>query len=156
VYKSTDGGNHWLPTGPASFTGRTFAGALVIDPTAPTTLYLGTRLDGIFKSDDGGGSWTTLHTGLSNTSSIQALAIDPPRRVASTRERATMARSRALMGRYLESTGLTQIYVTALAIDPMISTTVYAGALFRDSAAYRSTDGGTRGAAWNRAVTAPS
>jgi hypothetical protein len=50
--------------------------ALAIDPTTPTTLYAGTGVQdpldlrreggGVFKSTDGGASWTALNTGLTN------------------------------------------------------------------------------------------
>src|SRR5438445_13664732 len=48
--------------------------ALAIDPLTPTTLYAGTCDRGLFKSTDGGASWTA--TGLTNIS-VSALAIDP-------------------------------------------------------------------------------
>ena len=49
--------------------------ALAIDPSAPATLYAGTG-GGVFKSTNGGGSWTAINAGLI-TSSVHALAIDP-------------------------------------------------------------------------------
>src|SRR5436190_1676610 len=59
--------------------------ALAIDPTTPSTLYAGTiTLDaanmftggGVFQSTDGGGSWSAVSSGLTNTG-VEALAIDP-------------------------------------------------------------------------------
>jgi hypothetical protein len=50
--------------------------ALVLDPTAPATLYIGTYWSGVFTSIDGGGSWTPLNEGLVNWG-VNALAIDP-------------------------------------------------------------------------------
>ena len=48
---------------------------LALDPTTPTTLYAGTR-DGVFKTTDGGTSWSSVNTGLANLD-IRALALDP-------------------------------------------------------------------------------
>ncbi len=54
--------------------------ALAIDPSNPATLYAGTSGGRVFKSTDGGKSWT-FKVGLTPTSAIQAsvhaLAIDP-------------------------------------------------------------------------------
>src|SRR2546425_1282438 len=58
----------WVSNGPEG--GR--IEALAVDPTSPNTVYAGTG-GGVFKSTDGGGSWTD--TGL--PASVFALAIDP-------------------------------------------------------------------------------
>ncbi len=42
----------------------------------PTTLYAGTSSDGVFKSTNGGSSWSAINTGLGNRD-IQDLVIDP-------------------------------------------------------------------------------
>lgn len=79
VFKSTDGAATWNATG-LTHTGVT---ALVIDPTMPGTLYAATISCGeesiicpvgLYKSTDGGGTWSD--TGLSS-SFVGALAIDP-------------------------------------------------------------------------------
>ncbi len=101
VYKSTDAGANWsasetgLPTPTA--TELQIAIDLVIDPVTPTTLYVGTLLsdfgatpsttaNGVFKSIDGGLSWTHSSVGLPQKDSsviggaqqdILALGIDP-------------------------------------------------------------------------------
>src|SRR5262245_27917922 len=50
--------------------------ALTIDPSSPTTLYAGTASDGgVYKSTNGGVSWTAVNSGLSSTT-VLALAID--------------------------------------------------------------------------------
>ena len=48
---------------------------LAIDPQTPATLYAGTG-GGVFKSSDGGGSWTAINSGLTSFD-VVALAIDP-------------------------------------------------------------------------------
>ena len=50
--------------------------AMAIDPSSPTTLYAGHWSGGVFKSTDGGGSWSAVNAGLTDTV-VQALAIDP-------------------------------------------------------------------------------
>jgi photosystem II stability/assembly factor-like uncharacterized protein len=57
----------------------TFPSALVIDPLNPATLYVGARIAGVFKSTDGGASWTSANSGLpaSQGVSIGPLVIDP-------------------------------------------------------------------------------
>jgi hypothetical protein len=55
--------------------------ALAIDPSAPETLYAGTRGGGVFRSTNAGNMWTAFSAGLHNPT-VNALAIDP---VAPTR-----------------------------------------------------------------------
>ena len=75
----------------------TYVYALAIDPTTPSTLYAGTGSDGVFKSTDGGGSWSAVNTGLPGTAVVvDALAIDPDHaRHALRRDAAAAASSRA-------------------------------------------------------------
>jgi photosystem II stability/assembly factor-like uncharacterized protein len=67
------GVNAWTTNGPE---GRQIF-SLAIDPTNPATLYAGTSGGGVFKSSDGGGSWTAVNTGLDTTFVITALVVDP-------------------------------------------------------------------------------
>src|SRR5213594_1715584 len=62
--------NVWTTNGPAA----TRILVLAIDPDSPTTIYAGAESSGVFKSSDGGGSWT--HTSLTGVD-VRALAIDP-------------------------------------------------------------------------------
>ena len=66
------GVNTWTTHGPEG--GLIYA--LAIDPVAPATLYAGTDSGGVFKSTNGGESWTAVNAGLTNTT-VLALAIDP-------------------------------------------------------------------------------
>jgi photosystem II stability/assembly factor-like uncharacterized protein len=54
VFKTTDGGSSWIPTG--AF--ETPVMTLAIDPQNPKNLYAG-NANGIFKTADGGGTWST-------------------------------------------------------------------------------------------------
>src|ERR1700681_4199082 len=57
IFKSTNGGSSWsfLNSG---FPSEEFT-SMVIDPSAPSTLYAGTSR-GLIKSTDGGDSWSVL------------------------------------------------------------------------------------------------
>ena len=51
------------------------ARCLALDPKDPDTLYVGTSDEGIFKSEDGGGTWEKL-SGVEHTR-ITAVAVSP-------------------------------------------------------------------------------
>ena len=75
VVRSDDAGAHWRPIE----NGLPVDGLredLVIDPLHPTTLYLAAWADGVFKSTDGGDSWSPASQGLAGLS-VGTLAIDP-------------------------------------------------------------------------------
>jgi uncharacterized protein (TIGR03437 family) len=57
--------------------GSLFVYSLAIDPADPSTLYAGTNASGIFKSSDGGATWTAVNSGLTDLHMSTALAIDP-------------------------------------------------------------------------------
>jgi len=66
------GTNVWTSNGPEAGTIQ----ALAIDPVTPATLYAATFGGGVFKSTDGGGVWSGVNTGLTDTD-VLALAVDP-------------------------------------------------------------------------------
>ena len=61
LWKSTDGGITWTPFDDLPFA---FPQTLVVDPTAPNTLYVATRDAGIMKSQDGGATWKKASGGI--------------------------------------------------------------------------------------------
>jgi photosystem II stability/assembly factor-like uncharacterized protein len=69
---ASDDGAHWSAIGLTNPRVR----ALAIDPVTPTTLYAGTDGGGVFKSANGGATWSTVNTDLTNTN-VRALAIHP-------------------------------------------------------------------------------
>ena len=140
--------DQWFPIGP----GERFVTGLVIDPQTPSTLYIGTSSDGVFRSTDGGNSWSAVNAGLTNLF-IQALAIDP--QTPST----LYAGTRDFFGSFVvgeifrstdggESWGTISGLsgaITELAIDPETPTTLYATTLsFFVGSVFRSTNGGER------------
>jgi photosystem II stability/assembly factor-like uncharacterized protein len=124
--------------------------ALAFDPATPDTLYAGgwggggyfagNTGYGVFKSGDGGASWSTANTGLTSVQ-VSALAVHPV-------EPATLYAATALGGGLFKSTdggaswsllptGVTAI--SSVAVHPVTPDTIYAGG---DSGILKSTDGG--------------
>src|SRR4029077_12799460 len=101
VFKSVNGGASWQDASAGLPAER--AQTIAIDPTSPSTLYVGTLTPdgvdsvGIFKSTDGGASWTAINEGL----------IDP-------------------------LTGISPLDVWSLAIDPKKPGTILAGSRFSE------------------------
>jgi uncharacterized protein (TIGR03437 family) len=76
IFRSVDGGRTWqnINSGLASLTmGR--SAPVIIDPTTPQTLYVGSS-GGVFKSLDGGDHWFAVNSGLDELS-VNGLAMDP-------------------------------------------------------------------------------
>src|SRR5437762_1254015 len=103
----------WISNGPPGT-----VNAIAIDPQTPTTLYAGTLGGGVFKSSNGGGSWTAINTGLTNLA-LRALAIDPqtPATVYAGTDGGNVFKSTNGGGNWTSiPTGAFGVY--ALAIDP--------------------------------------
>ncbi|HYB52389.1 MAG TPA: hypothetical protein VEG84_00850, partial [Thermoanaerobaculia bacterium] len=73
VFKSLNHGGTWFPLG--GF-GQAPVFWVAIDPTTPSTIYAGTRNFRLFKSVNGGVSWTQASTNLTGKK-IFAIVIDP-------------------------------------------------------------------------------
>src|SRR5262249_49122757 len=139
VFKKTDGARAWRRTTNGA---NDWVSALAVDPTTPNALYAGTRDQsfdgdgaGVSKSTDGGATWgaasTGLPTGIDNPDespafAINALAIDrttPGIAYAGTNDGVFKSMDG---GGTWSATGLTELYVNALAIDPGDPATLYA------------------------------
>src|SRR5207245_2292373 len=104
-------------------------GPLAIDPQTPATLYVGTRADGVFRSTDGGESWSAVSAGLPNLP-VTALAIDPqtPTILYAGTERGGVYKSTDGGESWSAlNTGLSNLFVSSIVVDPRRPTTVYAG-----------------------------
>src|SRR6266446_5773860 len=78
VFKTTDGGTSWSPTGLANV----IVSAMAINPQSPTILYVATKSGGVLKSMDGGVNWNVISQGWQGgpcnpCGGVLTLAIDP-------------------------------------------------------------------------------
>jgi photosystem II stability/assembly factor-like uncharacterized protein len=83
VWKTEDGGTTWTPVFDSE--GSYSIGCVALDPTNPSTIWVGTGEnnsqrsvswgDGVYRSDDGGKHWSNL--GLKHSEHIGRIAIDP-------------------------------------------------------------------------------
>ena len=149
VWKSLDGGVTWARAN-ASPTEITPL-AIAVDPADPDVLYAAVSVErerGLFKSTNGGASWTRSTTGLDGD--VMVLAADP-------RDRATLyagvfggvfKTSDGGMSWMRSGVGVpTHDTVNALAVDPKDPATVYLGTL--NSGIFKSIDGGR---SWQRSA----
>jgi photosystem II stability/assembly factor-like uncharacterized protein len=148
--------NVWTSNGPP---GRGVK-ALAIDPMTPATLYAATGLTGVFKSTDGGMSWSAINNGLNGSFSasfyeigVVALAVDPItpstlyagelEEFAGAFKSTDAGASWSEIGAGLPTSGSPSApHVTDLLIDPQTPTTVYALAGFYQGSLVKSTDAG--------------
>ena len=150
VRKSTDGGATWIDSSNGLRTGS--VNKLVINPLTPSTLYAVSILTGgpfsnapvgptaiIFKSTNGGGSWTPLDTGLPPNAFINLLviapatpsilyAVAPPIFVFPEPPKAVFLRSTdgGESWNPLNNDLPVPTFINFLAIDPIASSTLYA------------------------------
>ncbi|HYM01122.1 MAG TPA: hypothetical protein VEZ90_19340, partial [Blastocatellia bacterium] len=136
--------NTWMSLGPdgAEVT------VIAIDPTSPSIVYAGTNTSGVFKSTDGGGSWSQAVT-WAVFGSVRNLAIarsSPSTIYACAGKGVSQSldggANWARVDSGLPSTGL----ISCLAIDPTNSANVYVATL---SAVFKTTTGG---AAWQQVL----
>jgi hypothetical protein len=78
VYKTIDGGATWTPTGTFPTLNETYVNAVLVDPAAPSTVYVSAG-DGLYKSIDGGASWALAGLGGlgSGGRGVMGLALSP-------------------------------------------------------------------------------
>jgi photosystem II stability/assembly factor-like uncharacterized protein len=126
IFKSTDGGANWNmanaglpkpPSIPNVYVGTTSVGVLAIDPGNPETIYASVAFSPkLFKSTDGGASWSAASSGLT----VDLVTVDGTHFVA-------------------------YLFVGSLAIDPQDSNTLYAACASGcppGGGLFKSTDGG--------------
>jgi len=148
VWRSVDGGASWVPLN--DWMANLAVCSLVMDPTDPNTLYAGTgegfgnvdaiRGDGVFRTTDGGNTWTPLAATAGNPDfhSVNSLAISDTGQVLLAGTNAGVIRS-TNAGNTWTNTALTAP-ISNLAFDPSNSNRAIAGG--RTGRAYFSTDGG--------------
>ncbi len=143
VYKSVDRAEHWRPINEglsiSAMGGALSHGvnAIVLHPTQPDTLYIGTTR-GLFSSTDGGAHWTQNRT--IPPGNVAALVINP-------RDPATIYAGGIGVFKTTDggatwaavSTGLTNTAIRVLAIEPGHPETLFAGT---NSGLFKTVDGG--------------
>jgi len=133
VYKSTDGGDTWKPTGLSG--AMTGSGPLAIDPANPSTLYAEARSRGLVRSTDGGETWTVIGA------DVNQIVVD---------SKSTLYTVDTVSGSIIHVLPLSGVPVDKIApglvmaflIDPTNSSTWYAATVAKNVAIYKSTDGG--------------
>src|SRR5262249_35621697 len=141
--------------------------SIAIDPTASATLYAGTDDRGVYRSTDGGDTWSAA--GGMGEHAVVTRAVDPstPERlyaaVAEAHDPTTGLSIQSAGGRVYRSddrgatwheasNGLSHAPVAALAIDPSHPDTVYAAT--EGAGVFASQDGGATWTAANRGIDA--
>ncbi|MFN0107510.1 MAG: SBBP repeat-containing protein [Blastocatellia bacterium] len=141
VYKTVNSAGVWAAVNSGLGTGSAVPNitALAIDPTAPMTLYAGANTANtmLFKTTNGGAAWQPSDTGLGATvggvvmrMAPVSLAVDKsmPATIYAGTPLGVFKTTNAGGNWNLASNGLAARNVTALAIDPAATNTVYAGA----------------------------
>jgi hypothetical protein len=121
AFRTTNGGGSWVGVGSGLRTSgvRSFA----IDPASPDTIYAGTELEGVFKSTDGGTTWSP--TGRELGGQVAGLA------VGNGSPAAVYAATQSGIYRSLDEgwswAVVLQGWGTAVAVSPQSPSTIYAG-----------------------------
>jgi uncharacterized protein (TIGR03437 family) len=150
VYAGTRGGIFRSASAGASWsllsTGIT-PSALAIDPTDPARIYAATGGSGVYKSVDGGATWSSARSGLPAVSIVSSLVIDP---ATPTTIYAGLQSVNGSNGVYKSTNGgedwsliiggMPVWPVLSLALDPVNPATVLAGT--SGGGVYRTLDGG--------------
>ena len=144
------GDNQWTSIGPEGGTVST----LVVDPANPATLYAVAN-GGIFKSTNGGGSWSLTNVGLS-AMPASILLIDPSNpstQYAGTHSNGLFKSTDGGGSWNPSNSGLpSSWWVDALVIDPSNPATLYAVNSY-SYGVYKSTDGGGSWKPFNTGLT---
>ena len=139
VMKTTDGGQTWNPAGLFNIA----VNVLTIDPQTPSTLYGSGNDDTIYKSIDGGATWTSASVGGSGGAPIAFITVDPL--MPSTVYVMNGGPSGSLYkstdgGRSWTVINPGPFYATVLVADPSAKSTLYA--ILNGVGLSKSTDGG--------------
>jgi photosystem II stability/assembly factor-like uncharacterized protein/alpha-tubulin suppressor-like RCC1 family protein len=171
ILKSMDGGQNWNRTGLPK---KSVFYALAIDPTTPNTLYAGRggdeKLNGVYKTTNGGETWSRTGPTGANGNSVTALAIDPttPGTIYAGTDLNGVFKTRDGGGTWSAiNAGLPpKTEINNLIIDPKMPGTLYAGTLLGAQATpgsetgipglFKSTDGGAHWNAVNTGVSGTS
>ncbi len=160
VFKSTDAGGSWasMNSGLTAISGQqTIVPAilsLAINPITPSEIYAGTQNFRVYKTTNGGASWTAVNTGMPVSTNVNALAIPvSAAAIYAGTNRGVFQSVNSGSNWTAINTGLvipnttTVPNVTSLVIHPTNPLTIYAGT--SNSFVFKSTNGGTNWTALN-------
>ncbi len=141
IFKSTDGGATWAPTGFDNKLNRIIVFSLAIDPRKSQRLYAGTN-DGFYRGSKGGKKWkgptlTDIQPSLQNAA-LASIAIDPNERSTIYVAFGSINSFPPVNSGFFKSTdrgltwgrpttGVNVAIPTTIAVDPRNSSTLYAG-----------------------------
>ncbi len=154
MFKTTNGGDTWvgISTGIVNIA----INELAIDPVNTAVVYAGTQR-GMYKTINGGGGWFPINEGPINAGTpILVLAIDPlnPTTLYAAANFSAGTVFKTINGgtNWTSLTnGLPPSNVTAIAVDPVLSATLYAGTSILG--VYKSTDSGASWTESNSGLT---
>ena len=144
ISKSTDGGATWINIvvqDPGSGFRAQSPRSIAIDPVSPTTLYVASPGNFIYKSVNGGATWQLLIGGLA-FKGYNSLAIDPSNSATIYAGSTSFGVFKSTNGgqNWTRSVSLPGLPVNSLAIDPVSPSTVYAGTSGEN--VFKTTDAG--------------
>ncbi len=161
VFKTTNGGNNWTAVNNGVDLSGTWVKALAIDPQNPGTVYAGTASRGAYKTTNGGNDWNVINNGFTVTggvlwNEVWSLAIDPrnPGTLYCGMQDSLFKTTNGGSNWSAVNDHLTGNVVTTIAIDPVISTTLYVGT--RIAGVFKSTNGGNNWSALNNGLDDPT
>lgn len=155
VWRTTDGGSSWAPL--KDNMENLAVCSMVMDPTNPNIIYAGTgegffngdaiRGEGIFKTTDGGATWSRLSsTNNANFYYVNKLIIDNTTNTLWAATRKGLFRSNDGGNTFtgiLVGTGGADVHCTDIEISYTSPPIIYAAfGIFQNGSVYRSTDGG--------------
>ena len=149
VFKSVNAGESWTVSN--SGLPNAVIEVLEIDPTDPAVIYAGTNFDGVYKSTDGGQNWTAANSGM-NPALVADLAVDPANPATvyaglmgcsfNCLNPAGVLKSTDGGGGWTAvNSGLTDLQVVSLAVDPDNTNILYSGTQLHG--VFRSINGGS-------------
>ncbi len=155
--KTYDGGTTWQKL----FTGISQSRVLTIgiDPATPSTVYLGTKDDGVYSSYDGGRQWLSFRAGLDDvrvTAEVQQIvfAPGPQKRVFLATAMGVFESDAERKSWQKRMAGITNVLmVTALAVNSGRPDVLYAGT---SNGVYKTTDGARTWVVVNTGMLEPS